>query len=209
MSDLQFIILNKRKIIAKSFILEALLKVHRDLTMAQIGINKTVGFVLSEETTGSWRSLKLQQQLFEKGVTKTLYSNHRRGTAVDTFPDEEYIKKIIPFMNKYGLVNDLAPWDKGHFNWKSNAIAMSFSLFNELPLLLKEFSMNEYENHVIQLTQQGETDSGAFALVYGGQKHLVSKDRAGLAALTVQFRGMVPAPVNKKVWDSIETGSKF
>ena len=151
----------------------------------------------------------MQEQLLAKGLTRTLASNHRRGTAVDVFPDLDYVKKIIPIMKKHNLVNDLGAWDQVHFNWSSNSTAMSYPIFNELPLLLKEFSMNEYENHIIQLTEPNVPESGMFALVLGGVKRKVGKSRMAEAAMTVLFRGMQPSAVNKKLWDSIPDGKPF
>ena len=207
--DLQYTVINNRKIIALPFILEALTMAHQELISLGIGMGGMMGFVSSEVVTASWRSLALQTQLVAKGASKTLSSNHRRGTAVDCFPDEKYIEAIIPTMKKYGLVNDLAPWDKDHFQWQSNGIAMTFPIFNQLPTLLKEFSMDQYDNHSIQLTEPNVTDSGSYALVFGGKKHLVTKDRAGFAAMTILTRGMVSATVNKATWDSIPSGDNF
>lgn len=70
----------------------------------------------------------------------------------------------------------------------------------------EETSMPDlYDNCLIQETEQ----SGSFALVYGGKKHLVVADRAGLASLTVQARGMPYKSLTKAVWDSIESGDNF
>ncbi len=209
MLDLQFTVINNRKIIALPFVLEAFIKAHEELVSLGIGVAGIKGFVSSEVVTASWRPLILQQQLVAKGASKTLSSNHRRGTAVDCFPDDAYIEAIKPTMNKHGLFNDLAPWDKDHFQWQSNAIAMTFPIFNELPFILNEFSMHEYDNHCIQLTEPNVTDAGTYALVLGDKKHIITKDRAGLAALTVQQRGMVVCGVNKTIWDSIPTGDNF
>ena len=204
--DLQFTYINGRKIIARRFYLEALHKVHRELKEDQIGTNGTTGFVLASETTGSWRRLATQKQLVAKGVSWTLYSNHRRGTAVDSFPDWTYIRKIQPVMEKYGLVNDLSKYgDGGHWNWISNEEAQKYPLINNLPDHMTEFSEERYDNHLIQDTE----DTGTFALVYGGEKHVVEKARAGLASLTVLARQMPYAPLTKKAWDSIPKGKKF
>ncbi len=69
---------------------------------------------------------------------------------------------------------------------------------------------DQYDNHLIQVTQEGfEGVSGAFALVYGAEKHIVKGERAGLAALTVQSRKMPYVALNKTQWDSIPTGNNF
>jgi len=62
-----------------------------------------------------------------------------------------------------------------------------------------------YDNHLIQEVE----DSGTFALVYKGKKHLVTTDRAGLASLTVQAREMPYEALSKRDWDSIPTGDNF
>lgn len=81
--ELQQTTINGRKIVALTCMLEALTKAHTELVALKIGWKDKMGFVLSEETTGGWRSLALQKQLVAKGASKTLYSNHRRGSAVD------------------------------------------------------------------------------------------------------------------------------
>lgn len=207
--EFQFTFINGRKIIARRFILEALLKAHAEIEAHGIQIATHKGFLLSDETTGSWRSLELQRQLVAKGVSKTLLSNHRRGTAVDCYPDVPYIDLIAPIMRKHGFDNDLRPWDKDHFQWKSNVIASSYPIVDQLPSILKEYSDMELDNHVLQLTEQGAPESGSFALVYGGSKHMVSKARLAEAAMTVLMRGMVPTAVNKATWDSVPTGVGF
>lgn len=226
--EFQYTVINGTKIVARRFVLEALTKAHNELTKLGIGANGKKGLVFAPELTASWRSEVLQRQLVNKKASKTMYSNHRSGTAIDVFGNWNYINAIKKTMNKYGFVNDLAyvsrdwkiaddsldaetpiPWDGGHFNWGSNAIARSYQIVNALPALLKEFSMENYENHLIQLTEPGVTDSGAFALVLGGKKRPVTKDRKADAVLTVLMRGMVPSAVNKATWDSIPTGDNF
>ena len=222
--ELQQTTINGRKIVALACMLEALTKVHAELVALGIGYKNFVGFVLSEEITGGWRSLALQKQLVAKGASKTLYSNHRRGSAIDCAADWDYIKRIRPTMNKYGLVNDLAyikgnvtdddpiaggvPWDGGHWNFKSNAEAMAFPIIDEAPLI-KEFSMLDYNDHLIQLTELGVTESGSFALVLGGKKRVVSSKRLPEALATYIIRDMKKAAVNKKTWDSIPSGDNF
>lgn len=227
-NEFQFTIINGTKIIARRFVLEAITKAHEELVRLKIGANGKLGFIVGPERTASWRSEALQRQLLNQGASKTMLSNHRSGTAIDCFANWNYINAIKPTMNKYGLFNDLAyvsrdwkiaddsldketpiPWDGGHWNWKSNAIARSYQIVNSLPALIKEFSMETYDNHVLQLTEAGVEGSGSFALVYGGKKHIVSKDRMSLAVMTAFMRGMVPSAVNKAVWDSIQTGDNF
>lgn len=127
-------------------------------------------------------------------------------------------------MNKYGLVNDLAyikgnvtdddpiaggvPWDGGHWNYKSNAAAMTFHIIDEAPLI-KEFSMIDYNEHFIQLTEAGVTDAGSFALVIGGKKRVVTSNRLPQALATYIIRDMKKAAVNKATWDLIPSGDNF
>lgn len=61
------------------------------------------------------------------------------------------------------------------------------------------------ENHIIQEVEK----SGAFALVQDGKKRIVSEKRAGLLALTSHVRKSPFTSVDKKTWDSIETGKAF
>lgn len=65
--------------------------------------------------------------------------------------------------------------------------------------------MQQFDNRLIQETEE----SGSFALVYGGEKHIISKDRAGLAALTVSARKMEYSDLSKSQWNSIQTGKDF
>lgn len=207
--DLQYVILNGKRVIATPFFLKALVAAHNELVQAKIGVLGMMGFVPSSEMTNSWRSLATQRQLVLSGSSKTLYSNHRRGTAVDCYADRSYIERIKPIMEKHGLVNDLAPWDAVHWNWKSNVLAAAHEIFDEIPSILTEYSDMEYDNHILQLTQAGIPGSGAFALVYGGKKHIVAPERLPQAAMTVFFRGMTPSAVTLAVWDSIPTGDNF
>src|SRR6478752_1061757 len=102
--DLQFIVLNGQKVVGLLVFLEALVKAHDELVSKKIGFGNKLGFVPATEITSSWRSLVLQKQLVAKGASKTLVSNHRRGSAVDCQADWPYIKKIAPTMKKYGLI---------------------------------------------------------------------------------------------------------
>lgn len=212
--EFQSAVISGRRVVARRFFLDALVRADADIRASGIGIAGHLGFVPSNEENGSWRSLSAQTQLVAKGASKTLWSNHRRGVAVDcAWSGDEatraYLERIAPIMNRYGLVNDLAPWDAVHWQWKSNAVSQSFPIANELPGIVPQFSMIEYDNHLVQLTEQGVTDSGAFALVYGDKKHVVSKDRLAAASMTVLMRGMVPSAVNKAQWDSIPSGDNF
>jgi len=208
--ELKYSIINGRKIIALPFYLEALLKADKDLKSLNIGISGKMGFIPAGEETASWRSETLQKQLVAKGASQTMYSNHRRGTAVDCYPDKAYCDRIAPIMKRYGLVNDLGPviGDWVHWNWMSNTEAQKYSIINE-QLIIKEFSMDKYDNYVIQMTEPSVEGSGTFALVYGGEKHIVTEKRTGHAALTVISRKMIYAPLTKEVWDSIPTGKNF
>lgn len=232
MNDLVFTIINGRKIVARRFLLEALMKAHEDLVKAGIGYGGKLGFCLSDETSGSWRSEAYQRQLVEKGSSKTMYSNHRRGTAVDCAADWDYIKRIRPMMNKHGLVNDLAyigngeadddkfagsvPWDGGHWNWKSNVEAQKYDIINKLPITLNQFSMNQYDGQIIFMAEEGHPGiSGAFAGVYPNkdthvlEKHLIKKERAGLAAIHPLLGAKKAVAVDLRVWNAIPTGTDF
>ena len=83
---------------------------------------------------------------------------------------------------------------------------MRFDTINVLPALVKEVSMQEYENHLVQLTQ----GIGGFALVLKGEKHLIDvkshPEKALNALFTVYMRGMVPSPLTQAAWDAIPTG---
>lgn len=223
-TQLAYVTINGRKIVARAFVLEALLKAHEDIKAAGIGYGGQLGFVLSNERTGSWRSEVLQKELKDAGASKTMYSNHRMGTAIDCAADWGYINKIKPFMNKYGLVNDLAyvdkawtkaddtkdaetpiPWDGGHWNWKSNSEASKYPIINKLPIEIRELSMDQYDGEIIFEAEK----SGAFAGVYRGEKHPISSERAGFAAIHPLLGGKKAVSVTLAVWDSIPTGDAF
>lgn len=231
MDELMFTFINGRKIVARRFYLEALHKAHDEIVKAGISYKGIKGFVLSDEVTGSWRSEALQRQLVEKKASKTMYSNHRRGTAIDCAADWPYIKAIRPYMNRQGLFNDLAylkgaqtdddqfpgsvPWDGGHWNFKSNAIAQSYDIINKLPIIINQFSMFTYDGQIIFMAQEGLPESGSFAGVYPNrdthelEKHIIRKDRAGLAAIHPLLGGKKAFPVDKVTWDAIPTGADF
>ena len=230
-TEFQSVVINGTKLIARRFVLESLVKAHNELVSLGIGANGKLGFVAAPERTASWRSEVLQRQLLNQGASKTMYSNHRCGTAIDCFANWNYIKAISPIMKKHGLINDLAyvskdwkviddsydaitsiPWDGGHYNWGSNAIARSYKIVNSLPSLIKEFSMNEFENHLVQLNAPGTPGSGAFALVVDGKRHEINtKDTGsvGRATFTIFMRGMPSAPLTKDQWDAIPAGDTF
>ncbi len=226
-----FTFINGRKIIARRFFLEALTKAHDELEQLGIGFGDKKGFVLSDEISGSWRSEAYQKQLVEKGSSKTMYSNHRRGTAVDCAADWPYINRIRSTMNKYELFNDLAyvgngrtdddkfpgssPWDGGHWNWKSNAEAQKYDIINKLPVTLNQFSMNQYDGQILFMAEAGQTESGTFAGVYPNsdthvlEKHIIKKERAGLAAIHPLLGGKKAIAVDLRTWNSIQTGKEF
>ena len=139
--ELQYIDLNGRRIIALPFFLEAILKIDADLKCQGIGLDTKKGLICGAVETSSWRSEALQKQLYNKGASKTMFSNHRRGVALDIFPDRKYIERIDATMEKYGLKNDLGDWDFGHYNWISNAHCWSYDIINTQPLFLREFSI--------------------------------------------------------------------
>lgn len=229
--ELQYIHLNGRKVIGLPFFLKALLKAHEDLTRQGVSYGNTVGLVPAGEETASWRSLTLQKQLVAKGASKTLVSNHRRGTAMDVVANWDYIKRIAPTMKKYSLINDLAyakyqngrivatsdlprtgytTWDGGHFQWQSNQKAMGFPIIDEVPVLLTQFSMNPYENKIIQLSEAGYPgESGSFALVVDGHKRLINdKSRGWKALATIEVRKNKTG-LTKAAWDAIPSGDEF
>ena len=152
--ELQYTFINGTRIVARRFFLEQLTKAHEEIEARGIGTAGKIGFVPAGETTCSWRSLKTQQQLKNKGASKTLASNHRRGAAVDCYADRAYTERIRPIMDKYELVNDLRPWDAVHWNYKSNKHSWSYPFIDKLPLDLKEFSMDEYDNYLIQEVEE-------------------------------------------------------
>lgn len=223
-TQLAYVVINEQKITARIFVLEALLKAHEDIKAAGIGYNGQLGFVLSNARTGSWRSEGLQRELVAGGSSKTMYSNHRMGTAIDCAADWDYIKKIKPFMNKHGLVNDLAyvdkawsraddtqdagtpiPWDGGHWNWKSNVEASRYPIINKLPLNIREYSMDQYDGEILFEAEK----TGEFAGVYRGEKHIISAEMAGKAAIHPLLGGKKAISVPLAVWDSIPTGLPF
>lgn len=229
--ELQYVTLNGRRVIGLPFFLEALMKAHEDLTRQGVKYGSSVGLLPAGEETSSWRSLTLQRQLVARGASKTLVSNHRRGTAMDVVANWGYIKRIASTMKKYGLINDLAyakyqsgrivattdlpragyvAWDGGHFQWESNQKAMSYPLIDEVPALLTQFSMQEYENKIVQLSEAGYPgESGSFALVVDGHKRMITdKSRGWKALATIEVRKNKTG-LTKSAWDAIPTGAEF
>jgi hypothetical protein len=229
--ELQYITLNGRRVIGLPFFLEALLKAHEDLTRQGVTYGNSVGLLPAGEETASWRALTLQKQLVAKGASKTLVSNHRRGTAMDVVANWDYIKRIAATMKKYGLINDLAyakyqggrivattdlpragyaAWDGGHFQWQSNGKAASYPLIDELPALLTQFSMQEYENKIVQLSEAGYAgESGSFAIVVDGHKRLITDKNRGWKALATLEVRKNKTGLTKAAWDAIPTGEDF
>ena len=217
--------INGSRLVARRFVLEAITKAHLELVSLKIGANGKLGFVSAPPRTASWRSEALQAELVKEGSSKTMWSNHRRGTAIDCFANWNYINTIKPTMNKYGLFNDLAyankaftviddsydaitniPWDGGHWNWKSNVEAQhAGDIVNALPTTLKEFSMDQYDGQIM-FNAEGH---GEFAGVYGGKKHIITEDRAGLAAIHPLLGGKRGVSVPLTVWNSYPTGDNF
>lgn len=224
--DLQVATINGRKVIALTCVLDALTKADAELKKLGIGYKGTLGFVLSDETTGGWRSLALQTQLKARGASKTLNSNHRHGSAVDCAADWGYIKAIAPTMKKYGLINDLAyikgnktsdqpfpgavAWDGGHFNFGSNAKANAFPTIDVLPALLTEYSMQKYEGQIINLSEAGYPGlSGSFAFVQDGKKRVIQDKSRGWKALATLDVRKTGNGLTKAQWDAVPTGEDF
>lgn len=82
----------------------------------------------------SWRSLAEQKKLLAEGKTKTLYSNHRRGLAVDIIN----WKEVEPKMRKVRLINDIS-WDRNHFTLGGEAVAAKEKIYDSLPAKLEEY----------------------------------------------------------------------
>jgi len=150
---------------------------------------------------------------------------------MDVVANWDYIKRIASTMKKYGLINDLAyaryqggrivattdlpragyvAWDGGHFQWQSNQKAADFPIIDNAPALLTQFSMQEYENKIIQLSEAGYPgESGSFALVVDGQKRMITdKSRGWKALATIEVRKNKTG-LTKSAWDAIPTGAEF
>lgn len=234
MNDFQFVIINGTKITARRFYLNALVAAHNELVALGIGVNGKKGFVSAPERTASFRSLALQQGLVASGASRTLFSNHRRGTAVDCYSDWHYIKQIQPTMEKHGLTNDLAyidtdargniirhdsnpfdgsyvdadefkAWDGGHYNWGSNEIAQGFDIVNSLTNVTEFKLMKGKNGELIQLIDPGQPGSGGFAFVKDGKKQVISEARLAAAVASVLCEKFV----NRKEWNDIPTEKDF
>lgn len=203
--QLEYAVINGRKITALPFVLEALVKANNELEKRDVTHAGRKGLIFQAEITCSWRSLANQKQLVADGKSWTLYSNHRRGTAVDLFWEAEYLRQIEGVMAQFGLVNDLKKYgDAGHFNWKSNSTASESPIINSQQII-KKFSMNEYEGNILWETET----SGSFALIQDGKRREISEKRAGKASLAVAAMGGKVVPVPLIVWESFPDGEKF
>ena len=226
---LQTTTINGHRITALPMVLEAFIRADADLKAQGIGRGNTLGLVFAGQETCSWRSLALQQALVAKGASMTTLSNHRRGTACDVAADWDYIGRIGPTMRKYGLINDLAfakyvngkivavsdqhlagysAWDGGHFNWQSNTKAASFPIIDKQEVITEYTPMQDLENKIIQLTQQGVEHSGSFAIIIDGKRRVVSAERMGLALATIMVRENKTG-LSKAAWDAIPDGGAF
>lgn len=233
-NDFQFAVINGTKITARRFYLEALVAAHNELVRLKIGYNGKLGFVAAPERTASFRSLALQKELVASGASRTYFSNHRRGTAVDCASDWDYIHKIRPTMEKYGLTNDLAyidtdshgniirhdsnpfdgsyvdadefkAWDGGHFNWVSNEVAQTFKIVDSL-INVPEFKLMQNKNgELIQLIDGKNPGSGGFAFVKNGKKQPISKERLAEAVASI----ILDRSVTRAEWDAIPTEKQF
>lgn len=74
---------------------------------------------------------------------------------------------------------------------------------------MPETKKDQLDNTVIQLNEPGKPGSGQFALVYRGEKHLVTSERLSEATMTAWFRDMNRKTLTLKEWDAIPTGSNF
>lgn len=201
---LKYTIIDNKKVILLPEMLERVLAAKADIEAAGMTLE------LQGESTCSWRTNETQQQLVDKGVSWTLLSNHRRGTAIDVMADWDYIGKIEQIMYKHGLVNDLRQYgDGGHFNLLSNTHAGSYPIINELPANIPEFNMNQYEDNIIWETETTGPGSGRMAYIQNNLRREVTQERAGLASLALQAAGGKVVAVNKEIWDSFEEGESF
>ena len=132
-SMLYHITINGRRIVARREMIDKLLQVHELLFENEVyvwsGFKKIYGLVIGSVETSSWRSLATQIKLVSEGKSKTINSNHRRGTAIDVYPSHSYIKKISTYMRSFGLVNDL-DFDPNHFNLGSNREASEYGIID-------------------------------------------------------------------------------
>lgn len=86
--------------------------------------------------TWGWRSKEQQAEMVKKGTSKTMDSNHRRGVAFDIWNWQQVEKK----MKALGFVNDLKPWDPGHFTpGGEEAARKKYKIIDSLPKDLQEY----------------------------------------------------------------------
>ena len=208
---LQHITLAKRKITAHPEMIKRLLAAHQDALMAgisvRVGLFKQKGLVIGGIYTSSWRTAKIQQELYDKGSTKTLVSNHMRGTAVDLYPNSQYIKDIESIMEKHELVNDING-DSVHFNLISNSEAAKYPIIRNSTSVpyanVDEALMKRFEGKdVWRVEHMGE--------VYSVEDGKITKieHRGGRSSLFDHWSHKLVAhgdliPINEHVWDKIK-----
>ena len=96
------------------------LYVHRDLAAKLSQVPEAIVY-------SSWRSPSEQLRLYIEKKTRTLKSNHRRGTAVDVINWSQVQDK----MRSVGLINDLS-WDKNHFTLGGEQAATQYPIVNSV-----------------------------------------------------------------------------
>lgn len=158
----KYITINNRKIIGRPEFLECIFKAHKEIRKQNIDIVVEgagySGLLIGAIKTSSWRSEKIQRELYNSGISPVMVSNHRKGTAIDVFPDNDYVERIQLILRSYGLVNDI-PGDAVHFNYKSNDFAKSFDIIDKA-------NPREYKNMIIKKTN----DSPHIYLIVGNKK---------------------------------------
>lgn len=83
-----------------------------------------------------WRSKEQQDEMVKKGSSKTMDSNHCRGVAYDIWNWQECEAE----MRKLGFINDLKPWDPGHFPFGGEDKARkNYPIILSLPKKLEEY----------------------------------------------------------------------
>lgn len=105
-----------------------------------IGTEKTLALIYpligKAIFTSGWRSKKEQEEILRKGASKTMDSNHRRGIAYDIWNWQEIEKE----MKKLGFINDLKPWDPGHFPFGGeNKARKNFPIIDSLPKNIEKY----------------------------------------------------------------------
>ena len=125
--------LNGKRMEALDVMIEKCIAADLEIKQAKIGVGwlkRQKGLILGGVATSSWRTYSQQLELVRSGASRTTLSNHRRGTAIDVYPDHNYINQIEPIMRKNDLVNDIGAWDRGHFNLFSNSEAAQYPIIN-------------------------------------------------------------------------------